>query len=186
MLETAREMELDEQETRLLIAIRMHEAGEPGKECGVLYRLDGTPLSPYTFWPLSLQENALCARKIKLVYTKKFGRDLERFAAWYAPIGAANDPHGLNAHWLPLVRRNMKKLKEDFKMRCKDPGCMAEIEFVKNPKTGKLMPVEPRKVWVFTEDGKMVKGRICHFSTCPAAEKFSRKGPKPKKEDDAK
>lgn len=60
-------------------------------------------------------------------------------------------------------------------MQCKDESCKAEIEFVKNPKSGKMMPVEPKRVWILTDDGQIVKGRVCHFSTCPGANKFSGK-----------
>lgn len=64
-------------------------------------------------------------------------------------------------------------------MKCKDERCNAEIEFEKNPKTGKMMPLEPKRVWMLTDKGEMVKGRVCHFSTCPGADKFS-KARKPK------
>jgi len=178
LLSTAREMNLDEDETILLLAIRLHENGAPGRECGVLYRMNGEALKPYTFWPLSLQENAaLCSIKIKTIYTGKLNRDLAAFAEWYAPIGAKNDPTGLNRNWLPLVRKYIKQLKEERKMttRCKDKGCGAEIEFVNNPKTGKKIPVEPKKVWILTDDGKMVKGKVCHFSTCPGADTFRKR-----------
>jgi hypothetical protein len=106
----ADEMKLNQDETDLLLAIRKIEDGKPGKECGVLYTMDGAELRPYKFWPLSLMENGcLCAVKIKRRYR---GR-LKPFAAWYAPVGADNDPRGLNKDWLPMVKQYMRQLKKE-------------------------------------------------------------------------
>jgi len=106
----ADEMQLTPEERRLLMAIRKHENGRPGKECGVLYRNGGDELQPYLFWPLSLMENGcLCAEKIR----RKYRGNLKRFSAWYAPIDAKNDPQGLNKCWYPTIKAYMRQLKNE-------------------------------------------------------------------------
>ncbi len=57
--------------------------------------------------------------------------------------------------------------------RCK--GCDAEIDWVKNPRTGKAMPVDVRRLIVVTDAGDVVEGRLSHFATCSAAGQFRRK-----------
>ncbi len=63
-----------------------------------------------------------------------------------------------------------EKIPKDFtKAICK--GCGIYIEWVKTEK-GKNMPVDPNEITIITDEGKMVKGRIPHWATCPKANKF--------------
>lgn len=64
-------------------------------------------------------------------------------------------------------------------MKCR--GCEAEIDFVKNKYTGKRIPVNLEYIRVVTDDGRVIRGRISHFATCPKAEQF-RKNKKPKEQ----
>lgn len=50
-------------------------------------------------------------------------------------------------------------------------GCGANIVWF-TTNTGKAAPLDAEKTGVMTPEGKMVYGRIPHFSTCPEAEKF--------------
>lgn len=97
----AAEYQLFDKSEQLLRAIYLAERGGPGREMGVLtpaaQRLKGDHAKS-----LELQAR-WAAGTIKRRYTG----DLAAFAARWAPVGAANDPQGLNRHWLPNVRRFM-------------------------------------------------------------------------------
>jgi hypothetical protein len=56
-------------------------------------------------------------------------------------------------------------------------GCGVYIEWVKT-KSGKNMPVDPELVTIITKEGEVVRGYIPHWSTCPEANKFRKKGKK--------
>ena len=56
-------------------------------------------------------------------------------------------------------------------------GCGEEIEWIETTE-GKRMPVNPGKVVVVTQDGKVVTGQVPHWATCPRAEDFRKKGAK--------
>ena len=57
--------------------------------------------------------------------------------------------------------------------RCR--SCGAEIFWIKNTQTGKLIPCDPRVRTVITETGNCIKGRETHFATCPQAEEWRKK-----------
>lgn len=72
---------------RLLFVIRKIENGAPGREFGVLHKK-----------ALNRGFRVQCewaAGTIK----KRYAGDLRAFAERWAPIGADNDPNGLNNHW---------------------------------------------------------------------------------------
>jgi len=48
--------------------------------------------------------------------------------------------------------------------------CGGEIVWIEL-ESGKLMPCNPRGITVITPDGKSVRGRESHFSTCPESRK---------------
>lgn len=104
----AGERKLTLDETALLYAIRDHENGRPGRECGVLSPAamafnDGF-ISEYN------QANE-CAKIIK----RDYHGDLKAFAKKYAPHGVGNDPSDLNRFWYKRVRSKkaeyIKRLK---------------------------------------------------------------------------
>jgi len=94
----AQEYGLQGQARRLLYAIRIVENGGPGREMGVLV-------------PAAMRYGGDHARSLELqarwaagTIRRRYTGDLEAFAARWAPVGAANDPTGLNRHWLANVR----------------------------------------------------------------------------------
>lgn len=64
-------------------------------------------------------------------------------------------------------------------MKCR--GCEAEIIFIEDKYTGKKIPVNAEYVKVVTDYGRIIRGRISHFATCPKAERF-RKNKAPKEQ----
>jgi len=81
------------------------------------------------------------------------------------PIQRIEEGHG----------RHEARSKEAIMAECK--GCGAEIEWIETTE-GKRMPVNPEKVVVVTQDGKVVTGQVPHWATCPRAADFRKKGPK--------
>jgi len=82
-------------------------------------------------------------------------------------------------------------------------GCGRPIVMIQNPRTGKWIPLEPEYLWVVhdvgaphtfmvllesgeflarcrrwtgleTDTATPLRGRICHFTTCPQREQFSK------------
>ena len=58
--------------------------------------------------------------------------------------------------------------------KCKK--CGADIRFIRT-KNGKNMPVDDKLVTIITEQGKIFKGYVPHFVTCPYANEFRKKNP---------
>ena len=81
------------------------------------------------------------------------------------PIQRIEEGHG----------RHEARSKEAIMAECK--GCGEEIEWIATTE-GKRMPVNPGKVVVVTQDGKVVTGQVPHWATCPRAADFRKKGPK--------
>ena len=55
-------------------------------------------------------------------------------------------------------------------------SCKQDIVWIKMG-SGKMMPCNPQKIAIVTEDGDVVVGRVSHFSTCQFADRH-RKGKK--------
>jgi hypothetical protein len=100
---------LDEEQTRLLHSIRQAEQGKQGKEFGVLkpeamrFANDEDPDKSF------ITQAMWAAGTIK----KHYKGDVEKFGARWAPVGAENDPTGLNKNWVNNVKFYMKKFKGD-------------------------------------------------------------------------
>lgn len=58
-------------------------------------------------------------------------------------------------------------------------GCGAKIVWKKMKSTGRANPCDPPVLAVVTDDGVVVHGRVSHFSSCPAAQRFRGTGAKP-------
>lgn len=96
-------------------AISMHETGNGTSDAikyknnpGGLYDSKNKRLFSYK----SLEEgiNKMCSNLQRLYFSE--GRNtLEKIQPKYCPIGASNDPHGLNKHWLPGTNKYLKQLK---------------------------------------------------------------------------
>lgn len=98
----ANEYNLNKEETALLFAIRKAENGKTPKEFGVLNKQAMRFKDPVK----SLECQARwCAGTIK----KRYKGDLEAFGARYCPVGAENDPTGLNKNWVKNVKNFMER-----------------------------------------------------------------------------
>lgn len=105
----AAEYRLTAEQRRLLYAIRLAEAGGPGREMGVLVpaaqRCKGDHKKS-----LDLQ-----ARWAAGTIRKRYTGDLEAFAERWAPVGAGNDPAGLNRHWVSNVRSFLRQDRKNLR-----------------------------------------------------------------------
>ena len=54
-------------------------------------------------------------------------------------------------------------------------SCGKGIHWIKTEK-GKPMPCDPQVVTVVTDSGKVIKGRIPHWATCPQADQHRKRG----------
>ncbi len=97
---------------RALVAIAYHESvlGTAGSGAGIHNAFGWGPAIPFSSW----RENiATVARGLATGYVAK-GRDtLDQIAPIWAPLGAANDPLGLNSSWLSAVGRSYEDLGGD-------------------------------------------------------------------------
>jgi hypothetical protein len=97
---------------RALVAIAYHESvlGTAGSGADIHNAFGWGPAIPFDSW----QENiATVARGLATGYVAK-GRDtMAEIAPIWAPIGAANDPLGLNANWLAAVGGSHRELGGD-------------------------------------------------------------------------
>jgi hypothetical protein len=82
----------------LLYAIRIVEAGGPGREMGVLVP------QAQRFKGGHARSLELQARWAAGTIRRRYTGDLEAFAERWAPRGAGNDPSDLNRHWVGNVR----------------------------------------------------------------------------------
>jgi len=102
----ASQYKLDDEERRLLFAIRKAESGGAGREFGILdpkaMRFKDDPVRS-----LIIQAQ-WAAGTIK----KRYKGNLDKFSERFAPIGASNDPTGLNKNWKSNVSHYMNELKE--------------------------------------------------------------------------
>jgi hypothetical protein len=104
---------LSEDETLLLYVIRKIEDGGPGKELGVLcYGAMAFDDGRRSFW--------VQAHYAAFLIRKYYRGDLKAFQEIYCPIGAANDPKGLNKFWYPRARLFRKRWEEAFEKSSKD------------------------------------------------------------------
>jgi hypothetical protein len=102
--DVAQEYQLDREQTQLLYVVYLVERGGPGREMGVLLpqaqRYKGNHSE-------SLRLQAMYAAG---TIRKHYNGCLELFARRWCPVGAANDPKGLNKNWLPNARKLMVEL----------------------------------------------------------------------------
>lgn len=96
-------------------AISMHETGNGTSAAiknknnpGGLYNSKAKTLYSYK----SLEEgiNKMCSNLNRLYFSQGLNT-LEKIQPKYCPIGAANDPNGLNKHWLPGTKKYLEQLK---------------------------------------------------------------------------
>ncbi len=104
--QVADEYKLTGKKRELLHAIRKVENGRQGREFGVLkpeaMRFEnGDPVQSF------LTQARWAAGTID----KRFTGDIDKFGARWAPIGAKNDPTGLNKNWVKNIKSHLNKEK---------------------------------------------------------------------------
>ena len=103
----AREVELTHEQAMMIVAISKHETGNWTSRAfknknnfgGVMCN---TGLKQYSSFEEGL--NGF----VNLLKNRYFNRGLDtvdKIGAVYCPVGASNDPHGLNQHWVPNVTK---------------------------------------------------------------------------------
>jgi len=103
-----------------MLAIRKQEGGKEGKEFGIMHEeainknlitqaewAFATILKDTKRWHLN---TLICVGDRK---REDFADWIEYFGTKYCPVGAENDPMGLNKFWLPNVRRNYSDFMKD-------------------------------------------------------------------------
>ena len=93
----------------IVAAIRHAENGRAGREYGVLH--------PKALGKSYRTQAGWCAATVQKHYDRwvkagKKGDFLESLARRYCPVGADNDPTGLNKHWLKNVAAWTRKIEE--------------------------------------------------------------------------
>jgi hypothetical protein len=89
---------------KLLFAIRKVENGKQGKEFGVL----NPEAMRYANDPDAMKSFETQARWAAGTIQKRFHGDIDAFAKRWAPVGASNDPNGLNKNWIKNIKFYMK------------------------------------------------------------------------------
>lgn len=106
MDQVADKYKLSDEQRSLLYTVRKIENGGVGKEFGVLtpeaMRFKDNPEMSF------ITQAMWAAGTIK----KRYNGDLESFSKRWAPVGAQNDPQGLNNNWLKNAKYYMNLLKE--------------------------------------------------------------------------
>lgn len=101
-LAVAKEYHLSPFQTHALLCIRTIENGREGREYGVLTR------------EALARSQRVQARWAAGTIRRRLHQpqDLTSFARRWAPVGASNDPDGLNRHWLPNMAACLAQLTE--------------------------------------------------------------------------
>jgi hypothetical protein len=89
----------------LVVAIRYAENGGKGKEYGILHKRCPKTYRGQAGW---------CAATVQKNYDRwvkagKLGDFITFLSKRYCPVGADNDPNGLNQHWVKNVKHFAKK-----------------------------------------------------------------------------
>jgi hypothetical protein len=91
----------DEKLFSILLAVRKAENGKPGLEFGVMHpRAKNTNLDTQAGWAAA----TVVKNYERWQAAGSPGDFIDFLGARYAPVGAANDPNGLNRHWTKNVR----------------------------------------------------------------------------------
>ncbi len=92
----------------ILLAIRKAENGRAGREFGILHpRAIDTNLDTQAGWAAA----TIVKNRARWIKQGKPGRFIKFLGSKYCPVGAENDPDGLNKHWVG----NVTKFYNDFK-----------------------------------------------------------------------
>jgi hypothetical protein len=92
----------------ILLAIRKAENGRPGREFGILHpRAIDTNLDIQAGWCAA----TIVKNRVRWVRAGKPVPFIEFLGRRYCPVGAENDPAGLNHHWIKNVNYFFKKYR---------------------------------------------------------------------------
>lgn len=100
----------------LLAAIAIHETGNGTSRAVRQNNNPGGLMNPRTNWSTLQRFDSLesgidaMARNLQRNYIRQGRTTIESIGPKYAPVGAANDPRGLNGHWVSGVRRFYQQL----------------------------------------------------------------------------
>ncbi|MGE3795271.1 MAG: hypothetical protein AB7I38_15260 [Dehalococcoidia bacterium] len=136
-----REGERNGIDPRALVAIAMHESvlGTAGSGAGIHNAFGWGPAIPFPTWEANI---AIVARGLARGYVAR-GRDtLAAIQPIWAPVGAVNDPAGLNSAWTEAVGRYYEDLGGD------PDGSIAYVPDTPADVQGALCPIGP---WGGTE-----------------------------------
>ena len=91
----------------IVAAIRYSENGGKGREYGILHRRCKPTYRSQAGW---------CAATVQKNYDRwvkagSYGKFISFLGRSYCPVGAKNDPTGLNAHWIKNVTHYTKRFK---------------------------------------------------------------------------
>ena len=100
----------------MLAAIAMHETGNGTSNAVRSYNNPGGLMNPRTNWSTLQRYGSLeqgidaMARNLKRNYIDKGLTSIPAIGRKYAPVGAANDPRGLNQHWANGVQHYLQRI----------------------------------------------------------------------------
>jgi len=101
----------------LMLAVRKQENGKPGLEFGVMAAKD-TDLEEQARWAIvTFIKNIQRWERKEGGWKTKFSNPEQDYIAFlgnrWAPVGAINDPLGLNKYWIPNVQQLYKLYKKE-------------------------------------------------------------------------
>lgn len=101
----------------LMLAVRRQENGRPGLEFGVMAAKD-TDLEEQARWAIvTFIKNIQRWERKEGGWKTKFTNPEQDYIAFlgnrWCPVGAANDPLGLNKYWIPNVQQLYKLYKKE-------------------------------------------------------------------------
>jgi len=93
----------------ILLAVRKAENGGPGKEFGIVHpKAWNTDLNTQAGWCAS----TIIRNRERYAKSDKSNDFISFLGGRYAPVGAENDPTGLNNNWIKNVKHWVKKLSK--------------------------------------------------------------------------
>lgn len=96
----------------LLVAVAQHETGNGTSKAAAFKNNIAGMMGKYGLKSYASVEESIfdMARNLSENYLKTGLTSITKIAAKYAPVGAANDPNGLNNHWVTGVTKYFDKL----------------------------------------------------------------------------
>ncbi|MDR5021423.1 peptidoglycan DD-metalloendopeptidase family protein [Bacillus thuringiensis] len=124
----------------LLTAIALHETGYGKSNAVVNKNNPGGLMDPKTNWQTlqyfsSLEEGLVyMAGNLNRLYISQGLTTIDQIGGKYAPIGADNDPGGLNSYWIPTVTKIAQELGGAMQCEVVEGGQTGEVKLDENMK----------------------------------------------------